>query len=103
MVPLKRIGPWKRVLWGILMKGSIPNDPPMLLGDAWYKPMPQPGYPGEPTRALLFYTRSEARAWCKDARARYSDRNDCCGKWRFRPIRVTESVRPIDSGYRREG
>ena len=89
----RTLRPWRRLLWGILFRGSMPTERPMLLGDAWCKPVPQPGYPGEPTRALLFRFRREAREWCRDAHARYSDRYDCCAKWRFSPVRVEEIVR----------
>lgn len=74
-------------------KGSIEDDKPMLLGSTWHELGRVVKYMGEPTRALLFQTREDARAWCRDKMRRYAGRSDCCGQWRFRPVRVIETVR----------
>ena len=36
-----------------------------------------------------------ARAWCDVQYAKYAGRDDCCSKWRFRPVRVRETVRVV--------
>ncbi len=67
----------------------------MLLGSLWHEQVLFRGkfYAGEPARALLFQTRETARIWCQEEASKFLDRNDCCAKWRFRPVRVTETVR----------
>jgi hypothetical protein len=52
-------------------------------------------YQGEPTRALLFTTRTEARSFCDVQHAKYIGRTDCCARWRFRPVRVRETVKVV--------
>lgn len=85
--------PWDRLLWGIQMQGSDARDRPMLLGEAWtdLEARPGPGF-GEPSRALLFTTRALARKFCNAQHAKYAGRDDCCAKWRFKPVRVRETV-----------
>jgi len=70
------------------------SDQPLLLGSLWDK-SPKAGHFGEPTRALLFTTRDAARAWCDVQHAKYADRGDGCSKWRFRPVRVRETVKVV--------
>lgn len=65
----------------------------MLLGAGWHELGKLVKYMGEPTRALLFCTRDDARAWCRDQRRKYQGRMDCCGQWSFRPVRVVETVK----------
>ena len=83
---------WVKNLWGVEFTGSMPGDTPTLLGQAWMNPRPKSQYDGEPTRAMLFCTRKQARAWCRVKMAEYAGRDDCCGKWKFRPVRVAETV-----------
>ena len=86
------IRPWKRLLWGVAIFSSRADRKPILLGSLWNKePNPTP-YLGEPPHPLLFCTRSHAREWCRLTHAGYAGRNDCCADWRFRPVRVRETV-----------
>lgn len=64
----------------------------ILLGDAWHSVRPM-HYLGEPTRALIFWSRRQARVWCAAAHKRYSDRPDDCRRWKFRPVKVRETLR----------
>lgn len=86
---------WRKVLWGVEFKGSIDDDAPMLLWGLWHDTVRRGRefYDDEPTRALLFQTRRAARAWCKEEMKKYAGRNDCCALWRYRPVRVIETVR----------
>ena len=88
---------WRRALWGVQFKGSIEDDKPMLLGDLWHDTVRRGRefYEAEPTRALLFQTRAAARRWCKAQMLKYQGRNDCCAIWRYRPVRVVETVKPL--------
>lgn len=79
----------QKKLWGVEFTNS--NDK-MLIGRAWHRHFGGT-YQGEPARALLFTTRKAAREWCKEKRAQYAERDDLCAKWRFRPVRVRETVR----------
>ena len=82
---------WNRILWGVEFVYSR-SGARFLCGTAWMKPPPQSAYDGEPTRALLFVTRKQAREWCKNKQAGYANRSDSLAKWRFRPVRVREKV-----------
>lgn len=64
----------------------------MLIGTAWMTPRPQSQYSGEPTRAILFMTREQAREWCKKTELGHKQSGTCCEKWKFRPVRVNETV-----------
>lgn len=89
---------WEREFWGVVFSGSRPDDPPMLLGSRWHdgrRKVLDTALTEEPTRVLLFKTRREARAWCRQEHEAYKGRQDCCAKWRFRPVRVREIVRPV--------
>lgn len=80
---------WNRKLWGVeyFSKGKSSH----LISSTWGG---QAGtYPEEPTRALLFNTRRQARAWCKTRNQWSKSRKDRCATWRFRPVRVIETVR----------
>jgi hypothetical protein len=84
---------WDRILWGVEFNSHFRDDPPVLLGKAW-APLytSTAGLPGEPTRALLFSTRKQARDWCRDRNRGWAERNDSCSKWRVKPVRVHETV-----------
>lgn len=84
---------WCKELWGVQFTGSIKDNKPMLLGTAWHESGRFAQYAGQPTRALLFQTREDARAWCQDQRRKNEGRNDCCAQWRFKPVRVVEIVK----------
>jgi hypothetical protein len=86
---------WNRVLWGVTFS-SPRTKQPMMLGQIWRNDSHvRIYYDGEPSRALLFKTRSTARAWCREQHQKYAGRDDVCAEWRFRPIRVREAVVPV--------
>ena len=76
---------WDRRLWGVVLHA----DHVTLIGSAWNGDVP--AHPGEPTRPLLFTTRAQARQWC----AENADQTACCAAWRFRPVRVRETIRTV--------
>lgn len=82
---------WTRLLWGVESCGRV-GEKPFLIGSAWVIPRPMSQYKGEPTRALLFMTRQQARDWCRAQMASYAGRGDVCSLWRFKAVRVRESV-----------
>ena len=81
---------WHRRLWGVEFF-HLRSQPPMLLGQGWDTP-DHADYPGEPTHALLFTTRAQARTWCTAKQLTYVGRTDGCGAWRFRAVPVWERV-----------
>lgn len=83
---------WDHLLWGVTF-ASAPKATPQLIGSLWHWPMPKKQYVGEPPHAFLFTTRKAARDWCKKQMAEYATRTDQCQDWRFRPVRVRETVR----------
>lgn len=89
----------ERALWAVYFTGASihPQDnAPMLIFGSWHDAMRGgPRYNGEPPRAVLFRTRAAARAWCAEQHAEYKGRRDCCAQWRFRPVRVRETVEPV--------
>jgi len=86
---------WNRKRWGV--EFSSPLSKPCLIGSLWNDELTHLGkyYDGEPPRALLFTNRKLARDWCKAEQAKYAHRNDVCADWRFRPVRVRETVRKV--------
>jgi hypothetical protein len=48
-------------------------------------------------RTLLFCTRAQARVWCRAKQAKFVDcpPEHVCRQWRFRPVRVRETVQVI--------
>lgn len=86
---------WDRLLWGVQFTGSMADDEPMLIGNLWAYDFGGQPYHGEPTRALLFCTRAQARAWCSDTMRKWSDgrqRDDTVRRWAVRPVRVRETA-----------
>ena len=81
--------PWDRNLWGVEFKGGMKEDNPMILGEAWNGPSLE-RHEGEPTRALLFRTRKQARAWCQDRRKRNKTY-----KWTFTPVKLRELLEKV--------
>lgn len=82
---------WDRIMWGIEFRNG--NETPTLLGGGWGGfNAGVSRYKGEPTRALVFSTRRQARDYCRMKHQEYKD-HPICGKWRFRPVRVRETVR----------
>lgn len=85
--------PWDRLLWGVHFSSPFGDKEGMLISASWDSSVRHSRlYPGEPSRALLFCTREQARTWCKAQMAKYRGRTDCCKDWRFRPVRVRERV-----------
>ena len=105
MTRRKRTRPWDRLLWGVEFTNDHTLTAPILIGTAWLDPPLRPDdYPSESTRALLFRTREPARAWCDVRNERYSKRTDSCAGWRFRPVRVRETVCVVETrAAKREG
>ena len=85
----------ERLLWGVLLKGSMDEKPSGPLYAGWAKHPMNKHYVGEPAHALLFEARSQARYWCREQHDKYRGRNDCCAKWRFRPVRIRETLTVI--------
>ncbi len=87
---------WHKRLWGVLFYGAQKDDEPMLLGATWHDEarLFEKSYPGEPTRALLFHTRRDARDWCAETHRKWraDGRDDCVARWRVVPVRVRETV-----------
>ena len=83
---------WERDLWAVEMHSASGRPEPILLGDAWHA-ITAPKYHGEPSRCLLFRTRKLARAWCVEATVKHFKHST---DWRFRPVRVRETVKPND-------
>jgi hypothetical protein len=84
--------PWNRLLWGVKFTGSLRDDEPMLLGNLWMAGEPVIPYVGEPTRALLFCTREQARAWCARKMREWQSGDEITRRWRVRAVRVRETV-----------
>ena len=80
---------WDRVLWGVELRVRDKDDPPMILGSRWHF-NGRLGHDGEPTRALLFCTRTQARDWC-----RKRNEADAYLNWKYTPIKVRERVEKI--------
>ena len=83
---------WTRNFWGI--EHTTKERTRVLLGRLWHNMTPH-NYDGEPTRALLFTTRKAAREWCIQERAKFVNHSDTYAYWRFRPVRVRETVRVV--------
>lgn len=85
-----------RLFWGVLFTGGSQHkddNAPFLLYGGWCDIVRRrQDYDAEPSRALLFRSRAAARRWCQARRDTYRDRTDCCRLWRFRPVRVRETV-----------
>ena len=90
--PVRR---WNRLLWGVVFTTGPADREPMLIGGLWAADLGGEPYAGEPTRALLFCTRQQARAWCADTMRKWRDgrqRDDIVARWTVRPVRVRETV-----------
>ena len=79
---------WKsRKLWAVLLISPRYNPgSPMMIGEAWAGAK-RDLYHGQPGACLLFTSRDAARFWCREHEKRYAHHG-----WRFKPVRVTESV-----------
>ena len=83
---------WHRKLWGVNFTGNNPREAPMLIGGNWHIGA-RPGHIGEPSRALLFQTRAEAREWCANKMHEWRRIGGAVGYWKVRAVRVEEIVR----------
>lgn len=81
---------WNRLLWGVEFTGSN-GEPARLIGGLWHE-AGSPRYTGEPTRAVLFESRRQAREWCAKKNDSYKQSEDFVNRWRVRPARVRETV-----------
>lgn len=90
---------WHRKLWGVRMHDT---EGQMLIGNLWLTAEDGDSHPyaGEPTRALLFCTRQQARTWCARRNAEWRARKDLVvSRWRVLPVRVVETVTPIRGAH----
>jgi|SRR5579884_2145793 len=87
---------WNRRLWAVRFSDSDGRS--FLIGSSWHRAnnTANAGYPGEPTRALLFCTRKHAREFCAEKIKSARLTGGVCEKWRYTPVRVRETVRPVD-------
>ena len=86
----------RRSCWGVLWTSAAmrkARNPGQLVGRVWDRR--QYALPDtEPQRALLFMTRTQARAWCRDEMAKLHETGvPALQAIRLRPIRVVEEVR----------
>ena len=87
------MNPHSRVVWGVLWDTAGRD----VIGPLFCSPGEFAcHYDGEPSQPLLFVTRRHARAWCAKQHRQYAaGRTDLCGKWRWRPVRVRETLRVV--------
>jgi hypothetical protein len=85
---------WDRNLWGVEFRGRFKEDPPTLIGQAWHKAEGKNLYIWEPTRALVFCTREQAREWCKK-----KNEGSAHLGWRFIPVKVRELVEKVPNEH----
>ena len=80
---------WNRHLWGIWFT-SKETESGFLIGTAWanWCEDPRPRSPNEPSRALLFKTRTEARTWARTANMHWS----YLKFWTVKAVKVREIV-----------
>jgi hypothetical protein len=83
---------WDKKLWAVQFTGA--DGRTFLLGTRWHRAanVSNKGYPGEPSRALLFTARRFAREYCTDQRKAAQETGGVCAKWKYKPVRVRESV-----------
>ena len=87
---------WDRKLWGVEFFTPRFREP-LLLGSMWDDVVRERKdvYAGEPTRALLFQTRRDARAWCRKQLAEWA-KNESTRDWKVTAVRVRETVALIE-------
>jgi len=90
---MRRGGGWNRTLWGMRFNGHLDKSG-FLIATTWDSEG-RMFHPGEPSRALLFKTRTAARMWCKWKNDIWRSRSDLMNKWRVRAVRVRETVREL--------
>ncbi len=78
---------WSRKVWAVQFRGVI-------ISTLWNADHKYNHHHGEPAHLMLFTTRKSCRAWCKAKNLQpYNMRN----AWKFTPVQVRESVKPIRS------
>lgn len=87
---------WNRLLWGVEFIGA--DGDRMLISEGWSDTSNATRHDGEPTRALLFCTRQQARNWCDEKNSRWRKQNGIVSKWRVRLVRVRETVVMVERG-----
>ena len=87
---------WNRLLWGVEFIGR--NGDRILIGENWSDTRNATRHDGEPTRALLFCARAQARKWCADKNSKWRSHDSIVSKWRVRPVRVRETVVIVERG-----
>jgi hypothetical protein len=87
----RRLGAWNRALWAVEMRSKLSRPEGMLIGDTWHSVTPRK-YEGEPSRSLLFQTRKQAREWCA---AKTIECKRHSSDWKFKPVRVRETLSAI--------
>ena len=94
----KNLHLWNRYLWGVRFTGSDGRS--FLIGSSWHRAnnTANAGYPGEPSRALLFCKRAQARVFCAEQIKAARLTGGVCEKWRYTPVRVRETVREQVNG-----
>jgi hypothetical protein len=86
---------WHRLLWGVVFESVVGDHDAMLIGSLWADDLKSIRYDGEPTRALLFCTRAQARTWCAKKMAGWREgrtASDRVMTRRVRAVRVRETV-----------
>lgn len=80
--------PWDRKLWGVIADICGHR---ILLGATWCHERSALTYhEAEPSRTLLFKTRSQARAWAKQKMDEWQGTG--AAHWKLRVVRVRETV-----------
>ena len=85
--------PWDKKAWGVELHST---GSPTLIANTWGD-CDTFARNTEPTRALLFATREAARQWCTSRHKFYEKYGEghICTEWRFRPVRVRETVKKL--------
>ena len=86
---------WTRLAWGLkarLHPRHRYRYPDVdLLFEYWLQEW-SPRFDGDMPRPILFASRRQALAWCAAQHARYATRQNGLRDWRFRPVRVLNTV-----------
>lgn len=93
---MKGVRGWSHLRWGVvfLTPESETGYRARMIGSLFHDEAGKSPYPGEPTRALVFHTRRDAREWCEAENAKWRDYpvGHICRNWRMRVVRVRETV-----------
>lgn len=92
MKPYYVTKPKSRLTWGVMLRTGTgskrrPFDYTGPLFSAWWtQQIIEPHYEGEPSRIMIFHTRTHARSFCDVRNASRS-----CPDWLFYPARIEET------------